>query len=342
MKPKLYFLLCADTEDNHPNYIAGWEKVGSNYDEKQPIFRYDWTKYWDKLTAVFDRFDLKLPWFARTDMCILDDFLKKAKKQLKSLMENDHLIGIHIHTLYWDGKIWRQDVNEMNQKKIIKNSVRIFKDTMGFHPAVSRMGWNAMTNSIMIALEKENIRIDMSCVPGYHSAGMYGERDNIIDWQDSASNTYHPSGTDYKNKGNMKILEIPISVARGKKNMIFNAGMLNKIINRYLHRPVSKIIRKSGKMIDYIGYSPHSAFTISPFWSNRNIIKLIHQKKDEAKKNGKALLIGYFHPCDIFDAKKQGLNQRYISGMTDILSEIYSSDVEILDSRKIYEIKEGE
>ncbi|MBD3204507.1 hypothetical protein GF327_09530, partial [Candidatus Woesearchaeota archaeon] len=137
-KEKLNLILCADTEDNHPNYLPSWKKYGSNYDKNPPEFRFGWTRYWDDLNKLFDEFNVKISWFVRVDTCIKDEFIRKFKKKILKLKKDGHEIGIHIHTLTWDGKIWRQSMDPNEQEIIVKKSVKIFEKTLGFPPKVSR------------------------------------------------------------------------------------------------------------------------------------------------------------------------------------------------------------
>ncbi|MFH0876171.1 MAG: hypothetical protein V1859_09615 [archaeon] len=340
MKPELNFILCSDTEDNHPKYLPGWEKEGSDYDEYTPTFKYTWTNHWNELLAEFNKYDLKIIWFLRTDLCIKDSFLKYNKRAITHLKEAENILGIHIHTLSWDGRIWCQEGNESKQSKIVEKSIRIFTDTLDFHPLYSRMGWNAMTNSIMHALAENGIRVDMTCAPGYFSEGMYGGRDNIIDWRNSPLVPYRPCFSDYKKEGNMDIVEIPISTINNA-NKLYKKSRLNSILNKHLHKPVAKIVSKSGYIIDRMNYNPHSCFTISPFWSNKPITEMIRKKHAEAEEKGSANIIGYFHPCDILNTQNGKINKIFMKSIAEILSEIYNGKSTVRDARYINQLLKG-
>ena len=69
---KLYVCFFADTEDNHPNYLPGWEKLGTNYDVKNVIPRFEWIKYFDNLISLFEKNNFQVTWFLRVDECIKD------------------------------------------------------------------------------------------------------------------------------------------------------------------------------------------------------------------------------------------------------------------------------
>ena len=138
--PKIYVCLCADTEDNHPRYMPGWKKYGTNYDIKSVRPRFDWVRHWDAMLDLFSEAGFPVTWFERVDLCLEDKALKAFKPYQKRILGLGHEIGIHIHNLIWDGHIWRQNLKPREDAKIVKESFRIFRKATGIWPVSSRMG----------------------------------------------------------------------------------------------------------------------------------------------------------------------------------------------------------
>lgn len=320
---KLYVCFLADTEDNHPNYLPGWEKYGTNYDLKKVNPRFEWIDYFDNLITLFKKNNFLVTWFLRVDECIKELALKKFKPYLSRL----DLIGIHIHTLEWDGKIWRQSRNKNIQRRIVKNSIGIFRDSLGFSPIVSRMGWNAMTNEIMAELQENKIFLDCTAVPGYHSKGFFNGRDNIIDWSGAPRIIYHPSKKDYMQKGKMKILEMPISTVNGS-HIIYNDFFSSAY--GLIPKQASKLLMPYAVLaINKLRLRSHSAFNISPNWDAESLYDIIDSKINSVAKGSDELLAGYFHPSDIFNPKTGKINRDYEKKLQKIFDRLKNSGVEI-------------
>jgi len=330
---KLYVVIGADTEDNAPSYTPNWSEYGSNYDVNPANFKWHWTKYWDNVIEIFRENDFPVTWYIRVDECIKDELLKNLKGKILELKNAGDEIGIHIHTLEWDGSIWRQSRNEKKEKEIVDFSIKTFKKVMGFYPKSCRMGWNAMDNSIMNALEDNGILYECSAVPHYYSRGMYGGRDNIADWSNVGSEPYHPSSDNYQCEGNMKIIECPIS-SLGKKSLIFSESGIIRLINRSLWRVSIHFIPLIEKMGKFFNISPHTNFIISPIWPISNVEKIVDRYIKLSKRNGLAIIHGYFHPYDIFNPKKGSLNEDFADKIRYVLEYIKSkdNDVEIIPS----------
>jgi hypothetical protein len=329
MKKLLYVVFNADTEDNHPNYMPNWKDYGSNYDVNPPRFKWEWTEYWDELIALFRKYKFPVTWHMRVDSsCIKDELLGRFKQKILQLRNQGDEIGIHIHTLEWDGNIWKQILDSKKEEEIVKKSIELFRNVLGFYPKSSRMGWNTMSNSIMKSLEEGGILYDCSAVPYYYNQGMFGYRNNILDWEGVNGKPYNPSYQDYKKIGNMRIIECPIS-SLGKERKIFSYHHHLKIPKRLdgmLFNFTSKFIslKLTEKFVKAFDISPHTTFTISPYWSISTIRKIVDRYVKIAQIEGVAILNGYFHPCDIFNPKnsKVGINEEFKQKIEMILEYI--------------------
>ena len=52
---EIWVIFCSDTEDNQPNYVPGWSRYGSDYDQNPAIIRLEWTQFWNDLIALFEK-----------------------------------------------------------------------------------------------------------------------------------------------------------------------------------------------------------------------------------------------------------------------------------------------
>ena len=154
--PELFVAFACDTEDNHPNYVPGWTKYGSNYDLNPGILNWSWTQYWHDLSECFVKKHAPVTWLIRVDDGpVHDKMLTLFKGEIFKLRSLGDEIGIHIHTWSWNGTLskWVQTTNSMDEVKIVLDSLDMFKRHLGFAPMSTRMGWTTMSNEIMRALD---------------------------------------------------------------------------------------------------------------------------------------------------------------------------------------------
>ncbi|MCK4492136.1 MAG: hypothetical protein KAU03_05905, partial [Candidatus Altiarchaeales archaeon] len=232
-----------------------------------------------------------------------------------------------------NGGLWRQTTDPEKEKEIVENAMELFRESMGFKPGISRMGWNAMSNSIMNTLNSFGIKYDNTALPYYSSNGMYGGRDNIMDWKRVDDKPYHPSCSDYQCEGDMKIMEIPISSLE-RKSFFFSNPRINGFTDKRSLPFIERTMSIKNRIMGSFNLSPHTNFIISPFWSNSNLRKIVDKKVLEAKNNGSSLLVGCFHPADMLDPRDGKINRVFIEKLSDILAYIRlkNTEVEIIPS----------
>lgn len=319
---RFYIAICADTEDNYPNYVPGWSTLGSNYDVNPAIIRFDWTKFWDVLIKIFRKNQVPITWLFRVDDGPIEDLmLNKFEARIFDLKSKGDEIGIHIHTWIWDSNshIWRQTMDQKKEYEIVKRSIKRFRRCLGFSPLSSRMGWNTMSNEITRALEEEGVLVDATCQPGYKSDGMYNGRDNIVDWSKSGDVLYHPNRNDYQLPGQMRLLEAPISSIPEEERMLFKGSSLDKLINSRLHILMKPLLPSISLLLGSFHISAHNVFYISPKWSVSTIKRIIDLYVEKANANQDSFLVGYFHPSDILEPKKGTINRNFAGKIEGIM-----------------------
>ncbi|MCM2325498.1 MAG: hypothetical protein NDI94_03480 [Candidatus Woesearchaeota archaeon] len=321
---KLYVCLLADTEDNHPSYMPGWAKFGTDYDVKNVVPRFEWLNHFDELIDLFEKRRFLVTWFLRTDLCLRNKALNRFLPYLKKLKN----FGIHIHTLEWDGKIWRQAIDKKSQVKIVNESIKIFTKTIGTAPRFSRMGWNAMSSEIMQELERNKIILDCTAVPGYSSSGFFGKRDNILDWKDSPRKLYNPSYGNYKKQGDMKILELPIS-SKEQSHIMYN-DFFSRIYDYIPRRLSNAFLPTVISLANRMKIHTHSNFMISPNWNAESTFGIIDSLVKSVREGNDEILAGYFHPCDILDPKTGKMNRPYLDKINRVLDHLEDLDIDIV------------
>lgn len=315
--PELCVAFTCDTEDNHPNYVPGWKNLGSDYEKNPAVINWSWSKYWWKLRECFNGKKVPVTWLIRVDNGpVYDQMLTLFRDRIMEFKSSGDEIGIHIHTWSWDPTLskWVQTTNPDYETKIVFDSVELFKRNLGFAPLSVRMGWNAMSNAIMRALDTNGILVDASAIPETASSGKFGKRDNVYNWCRVPSTPYHPSSDDYQSPGSMRILEMPISSLFSKESKLFGA-----LVNRFSG---TSVLVKLVPLARQLNLTPHGHFYITPWWSPSVYDKLISAYAKKAHRDGIAFLIGTFHACDILDPKTGIENPIFERCITDIIEEI--------------------
>jgi len=327
--PKMFVILASDTEDNHPNYVPGWWRYGSDYDADPPKLRFDWLRYMDNLLSCLDQGGLrfKVTWFLRTDPAVGERCLDALTLLMDKVRDYDDELGIHIHTLRRDAQSrWVQSLDQNVCRSVVSDSLEIFKSHMGKLPNSARMGWNYMSNSVMQQLEDDGVRYDATCIPGMQSQLMYGQRDNFYDWSRAPTSPFHPSYEDYQAAGKMKILEIPLT------SYVKEPGTKSGNVFPKWMRAVARVRRLTNvgaTMTEFPFLASkrslmlRNQFLIFSAWrNNTGMSNLLASKVQEARSRGWAYILGYFHPCEMMNPLSGKLNSAFLENFAASLNEI--------------------
>ena len=322
--PQLLVALTSDTEDTHPTYVPGWHKMGSDYDVNPCRPRWDWTQYWHDLSECFRSQEVPISWLIRVDDGpIRESMLNLFRSEILELKSKGDEVGIHIHTWAWNWRSskWYQTKDPKYETRIVHRSLDMFKTKLGFAPSSIRMGWNTMSNEIMRVLDARDLLVDSSAIPNAFCSGKFGKRDNIIDWSRAPNIPYHPSYDDYQSLGDMRILEMPISISEANRPNVF-ASLANRISKNKSSISLVKLIPIARRL----NLNPNSCFYISPWWSLKGVLRIIKAYRKKAFKNRKAFLVGYFHACDILHPKTGRKNVVFEQYLSRVIKEILSLD----------------
>jgi len=326
--PRIFVILASDTEDNHPSYVPGWWRYGSDYDSAIPKLRFDWLKHLNHLLECFDVEDLrfKVTWFLRTDPAVGERCLDAMNPLIDRAEAVNDELAIHIHTLHLSAQSkWVQSLQSDACRDIVSASIDIFKTHMGMTPKSTRMGWNFMNNSVMAQLDREGILYDATCIPGMQSQLMYGQRDNFYDWSRAPNIPFHPSYDDYQAAGTMRILEIPLT-SYGKRGdqatNLFPKWMRTFSSSRRL-TSVGATVSEFPWLSSARGLTLRNHFLIFSAWRNNSGMEaLLSSKAYEAQLRGWSYILGYFHPCELLNPLSGKLNPRYLQNLAANLHRI--------------------
>ena len=317
---ELCVAFACDAEDDHPNYVPGWTKFGSDYEKNPATPNWSWSQYWRDLSECFRSKKVPVTWLIRVDGNgpVREGMLNLFRKEIFELKSNGDEIGIHIHTFVWNPQLsdWVQTQDPKEEGKIVLDSVDMFKRTLGFAPLSIRMGWNTMSNEIMRTLDDNGLLVDSSAIPGTACSGKFGKRDNIYDWSRAPRVPYHPNHEDYQSPGKMKILEMPISTLETNKSNTF-ANLVNKLSGMQRLTKLLPLARR-------LNLTPHNDFYVSPWWSISTYNKIIEAYYKKAVKDGVAFLVGWFHACDIINPTTGDRNTVFEQYLSRIIEKIAS------------------
>jgi len=214
---KFLFSITIDTESGYVK--KNNERVWQKSNPKAYIGYYQGIENWRKL---LNKYGAKATFFLSTNcFSAKDNDLDKIKKQLKSLLNEKHEIGLHLHpdsdlalqlTLkekfhYTSSKFY--NYSQINQ--FIKTSKKLIKDNINFIPTSFRWGNWALNTDAVMALQENGFKVDSSATPG-----IKGHPNDGMSYDWSKAGEHYPwklSSDDYQDtkRQNSKVLEIPIA-----------------------------------------------------------------------------------------------------------------------------------
>jgi hypothetical protein len=250
------------------------------------------------IEAAKRKFNINIPvtWFIRCDESVkvnlgaYDGLLKKLTSFIKKRTNIGDDFGLHPH-LYSFTK--SKHDNHLTSDEIIyqiNEAVNAWKFFFGASPKFSRIGEARMCNVIARELERHNILIDSTALPG-RSRSDNGFQFN---WENTSEFLYKPSADDYritsaKDTENLNFYEAPFSMISTQSEADVRP------INRYLNLSYkSKILEPS----------------FSSLRDKRDIICVVHPHEVTSKK-------GTIHPVISYNEKDFLLNIKNLINALD-------------------------
>lgn len=154
----------------------------------------------------------------------------------------------------------------------------------------TRTGWDYCSNWLMRRLDELGVVVDFSALPGNVAWQFAGRKKIRIDWLRAASAPYHPAIDDYQGRGNLRILEVPIT------------GFPNSALG---------IARRIGWRLRHGCLSPRGLASTN---------RMLTQKWTRPPSHRSTVAAFYFHPSGLTDdgIKKFRVNLDILRGLSEV------------------------
>ena len=201
MSPKKQFLISVDVEQDISSYLKNSYK---GVELGLPPF-----------LDMLENLKIKADFFVTADVC------QKYPSIIEKIADNGHTIGSHglQHQQLWF-KSYAKQFDELSM------SSKLIEKYIGEKPTMFRAPAFSATPNTLKALEKLNYSIDSSVMPGAVVKKIKGML-KVKSFKDAPRTPYHPSSKDIAKKGNMNIIEVPLSENPIFPGAPFGAGALN-------------------------------------------------------------------------------------------------------------------
>jgi hypothetical protein len=156
---------------------------------------------------------------------------------------------------------------------------------------------------------------------------MFGKRDNLFDWSKAPSSPYHPSYYDYQMPGDMKILEIPVTVHKNRQTDTQPRNLYPQPVIRFSNftgcRIANEVMGRSMFLYQYENLkSKNDIFIISAWRNSFGLEKFINERLADISSRDWLYILGYFHPCEILNPLNGKPNLQFLVKFQTVLYKI--------------------
>ena len=201
---KIYLIISIDTEcDKGPNWQVRQPLQFKNVLEGIP----------KRLQPLFEKYNLKPTYLLSPEVLMNDD----CTNLFKSLNENGEL-GTHLHAEFikpdpnWTAEYtnsFQSDYETRIEFEKLKNLTDLFKAKFDYYPESFRAGRFGISKQTLRFLQDLGYKVDSSVTPFWWWSGENGKGVNFLG---SPYQPYHPSSNDFRIPGELRILEVPITI----------------------------------------------------------------------------------------------------------------------------------
>jgi hypothetical protein len=199
---------------------------------------------------------VKTTWFVRIDNQIAREFrsadyiLTKYSGEFNWLRANGHEIGWHHHAYTFRNGLWQQESDD----DIVLSQVKEYGLVARKHGMkLCRMGWGQMSEAVMVELDNLGFEIDSSAMPRPRYAWDQLKRD----WSKCPADPYHPSRSDYQLRGDLRILEVPMTTVPVQLKTDTEDGVLRYINPLYYHSRFVSAVRACSSSLPVFIFHPY-------------------------------------------------------------------------------------
>jgi hypothetical protein len=211
----------------------------------------------------------------------------------------DAELGAHLHSEFIEpdanfsaerASDYQSDYPASIEEAKLKNLTLLFENTFGFMPLSFRGGRFGIGPSTLSILEKLGYRVDSSVSPDTYWVRNNNGYQNFLG---APYQPYFPSVKDFRKKGSMKIIELPVTMYN-RRLLPFPAAIKQKIkINRRWKHFVYKALFRPGKNLLWLRptwFNAHEMLSIA-----KKMIANVEKENFKTSGNSDVYLCMMFH-----------------------------------------------
>ena len=208
-KPNIYLAVTIDTECDK----------GKKWKVKQPLtFKNIYNGVVHSLQPIFDKHHVKATYLLSPE--IMRD--EKSVDVFKSF-GNSVELGTHLHAELIEPQAnfectntshFQNDFSPEVEKAKLENLTTLFKDTFGYQPLSFRAGRFGISADTLSFLQELGYTVDSSVTPDMKWTNQVSG--NVANFFGAPYQPYYPSKYDFRRKGDMQILQVPVTVMNNR------------------------------------------------------------------------------------------------------------------------------
>jgi hypothetical protein len=209
MNPKIHLAITIDTECDK----------GAKWKVKQPLtFENIYNGVVNNLQPIFDRHNVKATYLLSPEI-MMDE---KSVAVFKSFGDKVEL-STHLHAEFIEPQSnfnctntsdYQSDFDTEIEKAKLENLTNLFKNTFGYQPLSFRAGRFGISKNSLQILQDLGYTVDSSVTPDMQWRNQVSG--NSVNFFGAPYQPYYPSTKDFRKKGTMDILQVPVTLINPK------------------------------------------------------------------------------------------------------------------------------
>ncbi|WP_299338553.1 polysaccharide deacetylase family protein [uncultured Psychroserpens sp.] len=209
MTPNIYLAVTIDTECDK----------GKKWKLKQPLtFKNIYNGVVNNLQPIFDKYNVKATYLLSPEI-MMDD---KSVEVFKSFGDKVEL-GTHLHAEFIEPEAnfecsntshFQNDFAPEIERAKLHNLTTLFRDTFGYQPLTFRAGRFGISKYSLKILQDLGYTVDSSVTPDMKWTNQVSG--NAANFFGAPYQPYYPSIDDFRRKGDMNILQVPVTLINKK------------------------------------------------------------------------------------------------------------------------------
>ncbi|GGG60097.1 polysaccharide deacetylase family protein [Bizionia arctica] len=277
MSLKIHLAITIDTECDK----------GAKWKVKQPLtFENIYHGVVNNLQPIFDKHQIKATYLLSPEI-MMDEKSVKVFKNLEDRVE----LSTHLHAEFIEPQsnfnctntsLYQSDFNADIERAKLENLTDLFKKTFGYQPLTFRAGRFGISKDSLQILQDLGYVVDSSVTPDMQWRNQVSG--NVANFFGAPYQPYYPSIKDFRKKGTMDILQVPVTLINPKLSRL----------PLWLKRGI-----KLNKPYQHIMFNYGTNFTkptwLRPTYSNLKTMQNVTNKFIELSDNEDVFLCMMFH-----------------------------------------------